>query len=345
MFKDLLNDPEIDAVYIPLPNGLHFEWTKRSLLAGKHVLLEKPAVSNAAEAKALVAFYESIPVTNRPVILEAYHYKFHPAWQEFLSILETENDQANIEYTFSSLSAPKYLFSSDDIRFNFKLAGGASMDMGCYMVSILRQVFGADPVKCTKATPRFGPAGSDPECEQAMKASWKFPNGGIGEMDIDLARRVEAVPIVPYSPIPFCTVKFKKQAADEAADKAAGTITSMQRTVTFSGTLMASHWHSIDVIDSFEKTNTSGSVLKKWTKKSSRKAYGWGALQKEGTTRVGEGWWSTYRHQLEQFVNRVKGRQGSGIWVELDETVKLMEMVDGVYEKAGLPIRPTSTYQ
>jgi predicted dehydrogenase len=279
------------------------------------------------------------------VLLEAFHYKFHPAWQTFLSILKTENKQADIKYAFSDLNAPKYMFNSQDNRFNYDLAGGACMDMGCYNISILRQIFGAEPVKCTSAIPRFGPAGWDPKCDQAMKATWEFPNGGTGEMDADLAKRFESLPIIPYSTIPRCMVRFKNEAVDETDAQPGETPTVKQRTITFFGTVMASHWHRIDISDEFEKKAPSGEVLKKWTETSSRKAYGWGdLLPDEGITRAGDDWWDTFRCQLEEFVNRVKGRPGSGVWVEPDESIKLMEMVDGVYEKAGLPLRPTSIY-
>src|SRR5580693_8786194 len=82
----LLDDPTIDAVYIPLPNGLHYEWTIRALRAGKHVLVEKPFVSNATEATSLVKIHSALP-SPAPVLLEAVHYLFHPGWQTFLSLL------------------------------------------------------------------------------------------------------------------------------------------------------------------------------------------------------------------------------------------------------------------
>lgn len=86
-YQALLDDSAIDVIYIPLPNGLHYEWAIRALRAGKHVLLEKLSTPNAMEAKALIDFHGSLPSSTRPVLLEAFHYRFHPAWQQLLSLV------------------------------------------------------------------------------------------------------------------------------------------------------------------------------------------------------------------------------------------------------------------
>src|SRR5271163_3586651 len=91
----LLDDPTIDAVYIPLPNGLHYEWTLRALRAGKHVLEEKPSVSNSTEASSLIKAHQALQAP-QPVLLEAVHYLFHPAWQTFLSLLSS-SDIASVQ--------------------------------------------------------------------------------------------------------------------------------------------------------------------------------------------------------------------------------------------------------
>jgi predicted dehydrogenase len=86
-----------------------------------------------------------------PVLLEAVHYLFHPAWQTFLSLLSTPD----IVSVYSSLSAPAYFFPKDDIRFVYKLSGGTLMDMGTYAISTLRQVICSMPEECVSATPRL----------------------------------------------------------------------------------------------------------------------------------------------------------------------------------------------
>lgn len=85
-YQALVDDPAIDAVYIPLPNGLHFEWALKSLQAGKHVLLEKPSTSNSIEAKSLFRSnlltpeYSNNEIGSPPILLEALHTVFHPAF-------------------------------------------------------------------------------------------------------------------------------------------------------------------------------------------------------------------------------------------------------------------------
>src|SRR4051794_27462842 len=115
---ELIDDPSINAIYIPLPNGLHYEWALKSLRAGKHVLLEKPSVSNAAEARSLFSHPLLSPSSsqpNPPVLLEAFHPIFHPAVQLFLSKINGKE----VEYAKSSFSFPAYGFPKDDIRFQY----------------------------------------------------------------------------------------------------------------------------------------------------------------------------------------------------------------------------------
>lgn len=125
---ELINSPSIDAIYIPLPNSHHYEWALRSLRAGKHVLLEKPSVSNASEASLL--FRSPLLNSNPkpPVLLEAFHARFHPACQAFLGHI----DGGNVESAYAELTCPRYVFGERDIRFDFELGGGVAMDMGAY---------------------------------------------------------------------------------------------------------------------------------------------------------------------------------------------------------------------
>lgn len=78
----MLSEPSIDAIYIALPSGLHYEWVLKALAKGKHVLLEKPAVVNAREVEALFRS-PLLQKPNAPVLLEAIHYRFQPTWQTF----------------------------------------------------------------------------------------------------------------------------------------------------------------------------------------------------------------------------------------------------------------------
>jgi hypothetical protein len=120
---------------------------------------------------------------------------------------------------------------------------------------------------------------------------------------------------------------------------------TVARTVTCWNFVAPVIWHWIDGVDGhFVREEASGKVVKKWTVKESKKAYAWGEELKaqEGTVRVGEEYWSSYRYMLEEFVNRIKGRQGSGVWVDGQESINGMAMTDKAYKKSGLPLRPTS---
>jgi predicted dehydrogenase len=298
--------------------------------------LEKPSTSNAVEARSLFNLHSTLP-SPAPVLLEALHYKFHPAWQKFLSLL----DSPSITSAFSTLSAPAGFMKSNDIRFQYKLSGGAFMDMGCYTVSTLRGAFAADPEECISATAFPVEKAGEENCDKAFKASFRFPNGGVGDIDADLSRGEWWMPGIE---IPKVVVKHKEVPVADEKGLREGQSHHKTRTVTIWNFIVPVFWHRIDVVDEHAIKDADGRIVKKWTSKESIKSYTWGDLQKEGTTRVGEEYWSTYRHMLEQFVNRIKGRQESGIWIDGEESIKIMEAIDSGYKKAGLPLRPTSEY-
>ena len=125
-YDALLNDPDIDAVYIPLPNGLHGRWTIAALNAGKHVLCEKPFTANADEAR-LVA--EADAAHHGLVVMEAFHYQYHPLTKRLVEIVRS-GELGTIQEIDINFSAP--LAKKGDIRYQLDLAGGATMDMGCY---------------------------------------------------------------------------------------------------------------------------------------------------------------------------------------------------------------------
>lgn len=111
----LLDDPAIDAVYIPLPCGLHVEWALKALAKGKHVLVEKPSTANADEAEAL--FHS--PLLRRaggPVLMEAFHSRFTPAFALFKSMLDPPNIEHVVTYSF----LPGFLVGDGDIRFKYE---------------------------------------------------------------------------------------------------------------------------------------------------------------------------------------------------------------------------------
>lgn len=144
-YEALLTDPDIDAVYIPLPNHLHLPWTLRALEAGKHVLCEKPLARNAAEATAMAQAAKAAGCC----LMEAMMYRFHP---RSLAVREMVRhgrigDLRLIRAAFSFHMNEDSLKYGDNFRFFDEKGGGAIMDVGCYGVGIARWLTGTEPVK------------------------------------------------------------------------------------------------------------------------------------------------------------------------------------------------------
>jgi predicted dehydrogenase len=164
----LLADPDVDAVYNPLPNGLHGVWTIRALRAGKHVLCEKPFTANADEARAVVAVAKE---TGR-CVMEAFHWRHHPLATRMLEILAS-GELGELRHVEAHLCAP--LVNTKDIRYRADLAGGAAMDMGCYVLHFCRTFGGAEP-RVTEARPTL----LAPAVDRAMDIRLAFPGGATG---------------------------------------------------------------------------------------------------------------------------------------------------------------------
>jgi predicted dehydrogenase len=137
-YQALLDSPEVDAVYIPLPNSLHCEWTLRALAACKHVLCEKPLAANAEQASQMAAAANSA----RLILTEAFHYRYHPLAPRMKEIVSS-GQLGQIQHLEAHLNTN--VFNPWDIRFNFQLGGGALMDTGSYTVNLLRFLAGAEP--------------------------------------------------------------------------------------------------------------------------------------------------------------------------------------------------------
>lgn len=151
-YDELLSDPDIEAVYNPLPNHLHAEWTLRAAAAGKHVLCEKPLAMNAVEAQQMVDGCGKAGVQ----LMEAFMYRLHPLWIRARELVAGGRigELRAIETVFSFVNLdPK------DIRNIPEYGGGALMDIGCYAVNVARLMFGSEPVAVTASIhrdPNFG---------------------------------------------------------------------------------------------------------------------------------------------------------------------------------------------
>ncbi|CAM4222326.1 Glucose--fructose oxidoreductase precursor [Mycobacterium basiliense] len=169
-YQALLADTAVDAVYIPLPNGLHGQWTTAALAAGKHVLCEKPLTANATEARAIA---ELAAMSDR-VVMEAFHYRYHPLVLRVEQIIAS-GELGTLQRVEASMCFPLPKFS--DIRYNYSLAGGALMDAGCYAVNMVRTFAGATPeVVAAQAKLR------SPEIDRAMTAELRFAGGCTGRV-------------------------------------------------------------------------------------------------------------------------------------------------------------------
>jgi predicted dehydrogenase len=169
-YEALLADPEIDAVYNPLPNGLHGEWTVKALDAGKHVLCEKPFTANAAEAEVVAAAAARTGL----VVMEAFHWRYHPLAARVLDIVDS-GEIGELRRVEAAMAFP--LFKSSDIRWQLDLAGGALMDAGCYAVHEVRTFARSEP-EVVRAEAKL----KSPGVDRVMDAELRFANGVTGHV-------------------------------------------------------------------------------------------------------------------------------------------------------------------
>ncbi|KAF9006041.1 NAD(P)-binding protein [Cyathus striatus] len=275
--RRLLDDPEIDVIYNPLPNGLHYEWTMKALNAGKHVLLEKPATDTAEEARKIFELAEKKGL----VVMEAFHYRFHPAVQ-YVKVLIESGELGKLKSVSASLVVPK-MFKDDDIRFDYALGGGGLMDMGCYVMNCIRYLSSSNPTSVLTAehiahTPRSAPSGFKPNVDRGTSASFAMGKDVTADIACDLG--------VPYQ---------------------------------------------YGLIPTIPKVTAIARTKKVYT------------FADGGMAGKGEEWWTTYRYQLEAFIDKVQGREPQ-TWVSKEDTIGNMEWIEKVYEKTGLGSRPGSGY-
>jgi predicted dehydrogenase len=176
-YDALLADPQVDAIYNPLPNSLHCEWTVKALQAGKHVLCEKPFASNAAEAQQMA----NAAVQADRVLMEAFHWRYHPFGQRMVEVVQS-GELGDIEHieAYNAMLVPE----PGNIRYRWDLAGGALMDMGAYPTSWVRHMMGEEP-EVISARARL----SSPKVDRWMQAEIRFPSGTTGRITTALFSR------------------------------------------------------------------------------------------------------------------------------------------------------------
>jgi len=153
-YDALLADPDIDAVYVPLPNGLHFEWSVRALEAGKHVLCEKPLCTRSQDVRELIAVRER---TGRHVE-EGFAYRNHPQWDEFIRLRDA-GAIGRIRSMHATLA--KRFMDPADIRNDPRAGGGALYDLGSYTLSAANIVFQGPPARVLATLDRCPDFGID----------------------------------------------------------------------------------------------------------------------------------------------------------------------------------------
>ena len=180
-YEDLLGDPEIDAVYNPLPNHLHVPVSIQAIQAGKHVLCEKPLALTSAEAQQLVDVARQHPHLK---VMEAFMYRHHPQWQKARSLVR--------EGQIGTLRTIQSFFSyfnddPDNIRNDPRMGGGGLMDIGCYPISLSRFIFDAEPQRV------FGTLELDPRFHTDRLAS-AILDFGTGTSAFTCSMQLAAVP-------------------------------------------------------------------------------------------------------------------------------------------------------
>ncbi len=273
-YDAVIHDADIDAVYIPLPNGLHGHWTIRAIEAGKHVLCEKPFTANADEAR-LVA--ESASAHPGQVVMEAFHYQYHPLAHRLQEIVQS-GELGNVTDIDINFAAP--LARPGDIRYQLGLAGGATMDMGCYPITLLRLLTPGPRV--TQAAAKL----SSPGVDRAMDARFSLPEGGTARVRCSM----------------FSAALLHLHAE----------VTGTEGTLSVFNPFAPQFGHRVRV------TTASGTRKERFSRRA------------------------TYDYQLEAFARAVT--DGDPFPTTATDAIRTMELIDGIYAAAGLPLRqPTPT--
>jgi xylose dehydrogenase (NAD/NADP) len=172
-YEDLLADPEVEAVYIPLPNSLHVPWSVRALEAGKHVLCEKPLTRRAADAEAA---FDAAERAGR-LLMEAFMWRYHPQTEALVRLAREIAPLRIVRAAFGFTLSPE---DRTNVRWQAELEGGALMDVGCYCVSALR-LLGGEPERVSGEAV-LAPSGVDARFAGLLR----LPGDVLGQIDCGL---------------------------------------------------------------------------------------------------------------------------------------------------------------
>ena len=174
-YQALIESPDIDVVYNPLPMNLHAEWSIAALRAGKHVLCEKPFASNADEAQEMV----DVAAAEGLILGEAFHHYYHPMFQHIVDVAQSGaiGSITHVDGYFN-IKIPQ-----PDIRWDYATSGGSLMDLGCYPLHWVRHVVGEEPT-VTSAVATIEPEHIDAD----MAAELSFPSGATAHIESSMAK-------------------------------------------------------------------------------------------------------------------------------------------------------------
>ena len=172
-YQELLDDEDIQAVYIPLPNHIHLEWVEKALKAGKHVLCEKPLALNAEEAERMYATAKECGVH----LMEAYAY-LHSEYVESLKKDVESGVIGDVDYIESAFITQGY---KEDFRLHKEFGGGAFYDLGCYCTTMILSLINSE-IEYVKANAEFSDLGVDYVTSSIMK----FKNGTRASLNVGM---------------------------------------------------------------------------------------------------------------------------------------------------------------
>lgn len=297
-YAAVLADPDVEVVYNPLPHGLHARWNIRALQAGKHVLSEKPSAANAEEARRTL---EAVRAAGDRVFMEAFHYPYHPMFHRVCELIES-GAIGQVRHIDVPLLMPDP--GADDPRWQWDLAGGSVMDLGCYSLSCLamlgeRFCGGTLEVVSAKAQTRA----EDSRIDERLFAQVAFPSGATGSGGSDMA-------------------------ADDWSFTLVVTGTSGELVVP---AFPLPHQDDRIIVRSAASAPLSRTRPEEAAPVTTER--GGEHVEHLGTR-------SSYTYQLEAMTAAV--REGASVATDAQFAVRVMELVDSVYAAAGLPPRPPS---
>ncbi len=172
-YEELLADPEVRAVYVPLPNDIHIKWVKEALMAGKHVLCEKPLAMNVAEVEEMFA------TANREgkLLMEAYAY-LHSPYVASLKETIASGIIGDVDFIDTAFITQGY---KEDFRLHKELGGGAMYDLGCYCTTMILSLIDSDP-EFVKASAEF----TELDVDAATSALIRFANGARASFNVGM---------------------------------------------------------------------------------------------------------------------------------------------------------------